>query len=249
MTLGRESIQNLQWSKADPERWMKWLLSFCQRDLKRLRNADWASLLEDLAALCGSSSAVNFPRMWGDESLVNAFPRAHDEFTKGKMMGLRTRNDILRTQKSLKEGLAQLYPQPIPIDHEEAFRIWKVPASIDTVCITRLSLVTGQRFAKKGRSKESKMKSVFLPRVRWLCQWPDLFWLAVAEIIEACGPNLRQCVECKTLFLRQKKQTFCSEACSQKVRSRRWYKLHHQQIKKERRQEKVRKIFATTEAS
>ena len=241
MTHSQESIKDLLKSKADPERWMKWLLSFSQINLRQLSREECIGLKHDLHALCQSSSPFDFAQMWRG-SRIAASPKAQLEFEKGQMTGLRTRTDILTIQRILKEGLTQLYPKQLPTDHDKVFRVWKVPASVPEVYMTRFSLMAGQRIRKKAPSRPKNTKSAFSPQLRFYPKWPDLFWLAVLEIIEQCGPQLRQCEECKTLFLRKQRQTYCSEACSQRVRSRRWYKKHGKRIKTERRQATLKRI-------
>ena len=125
MTHSQGSIKDLQ-TKADPERWMRWLLSFCQINLRQLSREEWIGLKHDLHALCQSSSPFDFAQMWRG-SRIAASPKAQFEFAKGQMTGLRTRTDILTVQKILKEGLTQLYPKQLPTDHDKVFRVWKVP--------------------------------------------------------------------------------------------------------------------------
>ena len=232
MTSSPTLIKEPSWSKADPERWMGWLLSFCKQDLRRLSRHDWTSLHQDIHELCRSSAPFDPPQLW-QQPLVVGHPQAYSDFYKRVMKGLRTRADISKMQRSLQDGLAQLFPKQLPVEHDEKLRIWRVPASIAAVCLTRHSLLDKQRLKKKSNFSK---KSVFLPRLSFYAKWPDLFWLAVAQIIEECGPRLRQCEECKTLFLRVMRQIFCSEACSQKVRSRKWYKKHGEEVRTKRRQ-------------
>ena len=234
MTESQGSIKDLQ-GKADPERWMRWLLSFCEINLRRLSKEEWIALKHDLHALCQSSSPFDFAQMWRG-SRIAASPKAQFEFAKGQWTGLRTRTDLVTVQNILKEGLTNLYPKQLPTDHDKVFRVWKVPASVPEVYMTRFSLMAGQRIRKKAPSRPKNTKSAFFPQLRFYPKWPDLFWLAVSEIIEQCGPHLRQCEECKTVFLRNKRQTYCSEGCSQRVRSRKWYKKHGKRIKNDRRQ-------------
>jgi hypothetical protein len=229
-----QGSMNLQ-SKADPERWMRWLLFFCQINLRRSSKEEWIGLKHDLHALCQSSSTFDFVQMWRG-SRIAASPKAQFEFAKGQLTGLRTRTDVLTVQKILKEGLSNLYPKQLPTDHDKVFRVWKIPASVPEVYMTRFSMMAGQRIRKKAPSRPKNTKGAFSPQLRFYLKWPDLFWLAVSEIIEQCGPQLRQCEECKTLFLRNKRQTYCSEACSQRVRSRKWYKKHGKESQNDRRQ-------------
>ncbi len=221
-------------SKAEPEKWMAWLLAFCRRDLRKCTREDWNSIRRDIHQLCHSSSAFDLPARWRG-SLVAASPQAGAEFAKGVMTGLRNKTDLVAMQRILKEGLMELYPEPLPEEESEALRIWELPASVPTVCIMRMSLRAKQRIRKKDLSRFYRPGGSLLPTLRFFPKWPGLFWFAVAEIIGKCGPRLRQCEECKRLFVKTGRQAYCREACSQKVRSRKWYKDHVEKIKKERR--------------
>ena len=221
-------------SKSDPGKWMAWLLAFCQRDLRKCIREDWKNIRRDIHQLCQSSSAFDLPAVWRG-SLVSATPQAGAEFAKRVMTGLRTKTDFVAMQRMLKEGLIELYPEPLPEEEAETLRIWKLPASVPIVCLMRMSLRAKQRIRKKNLSRFYKPGGTLLPTLRFFPKWPDLFWFAVAEIIGKCGPRLRQCEECKTLFVKTGRQAYCREACSQKVRSRKWYKDHGETIKKDRR--------------
>lgn len=231
------------WSKADPERWMAWLLSFCKQDLRRLNREDWTSLLQDIHELCRSSAPFDPAQLW-QQPLVVGHPQAYVDFYKRVLTGLRTRADILKMQQTLRDGFAQLFPKQLPVNHEEARRIWQFPVSIPAVCLTRHSLMDKQRL--KNKKSQFTKNSVFVPKLHFYAKWPALFWLAVAQIIEQCGPRLRQCEECHALFLRKMRQTFCSGACSQKARSRKWYIKHGEEVRKKRRQTSGEKTHMLT---
>lgn len=56
--------------------------------------------------------------------------------------------------------------------------------------------------------------------------WKDSFWLGVIALLEVYGERIRRCLDCAQLFLRQKRQQYCSPQCSQRVRSARYYEAH-----------------------
>ncbi len=242
MTSSQDSNQDVWKSKRDAERWMRWLLVFCHRDFRKLPKMERVNLKKDLFDLCQSSSCFDLAELWRG-TRISAYPEADLQLQKGAVPGLRTTRDIVTIQRILKEGLTQLYPDKLPNDLNDAFRIWEIPASIPKLSVTRFSLLAKQRLRKKS----FPTNSAFHPRLSFYTKWPDLFWFTVAEIIEECGPRLRRCEECKSLFLREKRQAYCSQACSQKVRSRKWYMKHGEEIKKKRRQASLERIRGSAE--
>lgn len=69
-------------------------------------------------------------------------------------------------------------------------------------------------------------------------QWPDWMWLAMAAVLEHVGSYIERCEtpDCLQLFLRTRRQTFCSAQCSQRVRSQRWYRAHRNEAREQRRE-------------
>ncbi len=71
--------------------------------------------------------------------------------------------------------------------------------------------------------------------------WPDILWLAIIALLQEHGTKIRRCgartgaTRCGTLFLRSRRQTFCSKACSQRERARRWYERHGSEVRRQRR--------------
>jgi hypothetical protein len=68
-------------------------------------------------------------------------------------------------------------------------------------------------------------------------EWPDRFWLCVVALLERFGHRLYRCQQegCGRLFLKTKRQTYCSAACSQRERSRKWYR-RNREVARARRQ-------------
>ena len=65
-------------------------------------------------------------------------------------------------------------------------------------------------------------------------------WIVLQRIFWLYGDQLRRCQECDTLFIRTRRQTYCSESCSQRARSRRWYRAHTEEARGRRRESYVR---------
>ena len=71
-----------------------------------------------------------------------------------------------------------------------------------------------------------------------LSEWPNTFWIAVLAILETGGHRLARCLrpECCPVFVRMRRQQYCSPRCSQIMRSRRWYAAHRPEAQRRRRE-------------
>ena len=71
-----------------------------------------------------------------------------------------------------------------------------------------------------------------------LSEWPNTFWIAVLAILETGGHRLARCLrpECCRVFVRMRRQQYCSPRCSQIMRSRRWYAAHRPEAQRRRRE-------------
>ena len=69
-------------------------------------------------------------------------------------------------------------------------------------------------------------------------EWPNVFWIAVLAILEDGGHRLARCLrpECCRVFVRIRRQQYCSPRCSQIMRSRRWYAAHRPEARSRRRE-------------
>lgn len=62
------------------------------------------------------------------------------------------------------------------------------------------------------------------------------FFLRFADILHQFGLRLERCKECNSVFFRSKTdQEYCSNQCAIRVRQRRFYAAHKEEIKKKRR--------------
>ncbi len=74
--------------------------------------------------------------------------------------------------------------------------------------------------------------------------WRHLRWLAIATLLEEFGAQIARCEApgCTQLFLRNRRQEYCSRSCSQKVRSSKWYEAHREMAQERRRQSYRREV-------
>jgi CGNR zinc finger protein len=114
---------------------------------------------------------------------------------------------------------------------------WEVPREVGPLMITDLQVHRGN-----GRT---------FPYTAG--PWPVAFWFAIAAVIESGSPYLRRCtgVECGKLFVRTKRQAYCSKACGQRTRSRRFYEAHREEVSEQRHEQykaRVRKALKNPKA-
>ena len=79
-------------------------------------------------------------------------------------------------------------------------------------------------------------------------EWPNAFWIEVLAILEDGGHRLARCLrpECRRVFVRRRRQQYCSPRCSQIMRSQRWYAAHRPEAQRRRReayQAQVKKVY------
>jgi hypothetical protein len=64
--------------------------------------------------------------------------------------------------------------------------------------------------------------------------WEPVFWLTFSELLQAAGHRLRQCEVCRGIFVRTGRRDYCSSRCGQRLRSRRFYQSHREDIQEQR---------------
>lgn len=71
----------------------------------------------------------------------------------------------------------------------------------------------------------------------YIGKWPNCFSVGIAAVFMRFGPQIARCQapDCRRLFLRIRRQTYCSPECSQRVRSAAWYKTHRDEARERRR--------------
>jgi hypothetical protein len=74
--------------------------------------------------------------------------------------------------------------------------------------------------------------------------WPETPWLTVMGLLARFGERLRRCPACDEhrLFLKNKRQEYCSSQCSQRARSAKWYAAHRDQAIERRHADYDRKV-------
>jgi hypothetical protein len=114
-------------------------------------------------------------------------------------------DDLRALQPRLREGLTALFPseawQP-PLQ-------WDPKFAIESIEIARGTHEFG---------------------LIYVVAWPGAFWFAAVKLLEHHGTSVERCQRCARLYVRTKRQTFCSAACAQRARSQKWYARHRDDV-------------------
>lgn len=79
----------------------------------------------------------------------------------------------------------------------------------------------------------------------WQAEWPDTVWVSIMGLLDRFGREVRRCPVCaeRRLFLKHRRQAYCSRACSQRARAARWYATHRDVALERRHEAYVRKVL------
>jgi hypothetical protein len=131
--------------------------------------------------------------------------------------------DTSRFHRQLQGLLNTLFPTFAQDDHEPTVATAYVPARLRSLCLQN----DGRTIRRVYVSDDSNPT-----------------WFGIAALIEEFGSLLRRCSVpgCETIFVRNRRQEYCTGQCSQNVRSATWYKKHKPAAKAARRARYLRSI-------
>ena len=226
-----------KWTANSRLRWLKWLLEFQRMELSRLTQSQQDSLCKNVAKFC-SSYPFGVPSQKG-------VPRSERMGSLGMSVVIPKVKSI---QNALRRGLRILVigetvklvdpDNVIPQDFKDSpgwnihtSNWWEVPIEASILSLWRAPEYKTSRGAKARRFKSGAIEYYLR------AGWPDIFWLAVADLLRIHGDSIRQCQKqnCGKVFIRTKRQDYCSTQCSQIERSKKHYVAHREKRKKERR--------------
>jgi len=120
------------------------------------------------------------------------------------------KKEIEKIQRELKRGVAGLLKSP-------EGRVWRIPNLQPTSVLVRL---LNGRIVRSYRSKSIR----------------DRFLMVAADLLEKVGERIKCCPKCGRLFPAVKRQGYCSQRCSQTVRTRKYRATHGEALRERRRE-------------
>lgn len=218
--------------------WLDWLLEFQRLDLSRLTVKQQRGLHDNIVKFC-SSYPFGLPAKSGELRAERV----------EKLSISAVRREVKQIQKQLREGVQSLIvgervvltdPKGIlPAVFMESSgvetlttQVWCLPINTLALCLWRAPEYKSSRGAKPRRFKTGAVE-YFLQ-----AGWPDIFWLAVADLLRTYGDRIRQCqkVECGKVFIRSKRQDYCSPNCSLSTRFKKWYAINRPKARRNRQE-------------
>jgi hypothetical protein len=218
---------------------MKWLLEFQGVDLSSLTKEQKRGLAENMVGFCFAYPLDGpFEKDKEDRISASLAQRQLNTFQKQLRSGLNSlvvgeKRDLDASGDSLLAEFKDSTKVEVLFPH-----LWFVPISA-----AYLSL---WRFPEYKLSRGSKPRHYRSGGVEFFLKtgWPDIFWVAVADLLRLCGDRLRLCQkqECGKFFVRTKQQDYCSFACSQSTRSKKWYMNNRSKAVRDRKERYKRQM-------
>jgi hypothetical protein len=189
------------WRRAQPltdDDLLRWVLQFTRLNIEALSSDEQTTLGFDILAqfIIGKYPLIEGPRHTSRRSDAYRFPDVR--FSVSELVQIQTHiAEGLRMMMMDPDEAVALFGDPQPI--------WKLPTvSRHLSRITALGYIE-TRFSL-GYSPEHPVAMVVN---------------AVADFIARAGQHLRVCAQCRTLFVANKRQAYCTPACSQAKRTQR----------------------------
>lgn len=239
------------------EQLVTWLLRFSETDCRSKGSAtNWRALQDELDRMAWV--LVGHGKVYPDTWLLPRTKAAKanhiaewQSFARFRRhLPALTRTQILSLHARLRALLVELWPKDLdPQDfHVSAV---SVPTAVRRVVLQHT------RAADSAISRTSIVRVFGVP-------WRHLHWWAIAVLLEEFGAQLERCTvptktdaahrsqfrgqrlipappTCGRLFLRIRRQQYCSAQCAQRARSRKFYATHPEQAKATRRTSYYRK--------
>ncbi len=200
-----------------------WLLHFCRLDLDE--RSDWDNLGKRLQSFAIRLLGVG--GVWPASVLLAVEAGQPGLAIRPGWGGVPKELPPIPTQaetRAIHARLRQVFDVLRPLTNDGKIARVRLPAQIQRVDLTDVD----------GRT----IKRVYG------AEWPDWLWLAIAAALEEFGSRIERCQasDCGRLFLRTRRQAYCSTECSQRVRSKRWYEAHKDKARAQRRDAHNRKL-------
>ncbi len=232
--------------EPDPNWGMEWLLEFGQKDLSQLQDKEQRDLLLETQFFFrfSANTDLDIPAPLPDFARKVASGRPAMRFT-----------DLRRVHKLWQEGLDQLFG-PEMAKNPPPKGQWRMPVVTLRIELARTitplpplsRFKSGHPSSLRARFESLAEKWTGRARVRGTIRevsvggWQETFWQLVRHLLTRYGDRIQHCAECKKLYLKRKRQGYCTSQCSQRARSRKWYSNNRENAREIRRRTYARKM-------
>jgi hypothetical protein len=142
----------------------------------------------------------------GSAALRQALDQIRDVLPEAGFSGPAFEND-----ESLRQQLRASF------DHCVEGVVWRPPSDVGPLTVTSIQVATNE-------DRQSAYPTYFGDAA-------VAFWFSVTHILQQALPWLGACQGCGRKFVRTRPDTtWCTKACGQRVRSRRWYAAHQEEL-------------------
>lgn len=177
----------------------------------RARNRKWMGKVKrDILTLCETSAFFDLNKQWQDYPLVPA-PSLRARWRNGHLHISIGSSQLTTWMTQLKDFLDQWYPQRFPTPEPIAVNQWWLPVKLFGIKL--VGRVAERRTIERKTRKLIARKVLGHIRTHYVVEWPHIFWFAIANLLEEYASDFIRCTECRKLFLKTKRQGYCSSGC------------------------------------
>jgi hypothetical protein len=201
------------------EAWCKWLLNFAHASFSELGVREKALLSREVPVFLYDQTTKQAPRN------IFAWRATYwllEEVSQGEFPQLALpETDLGRIHRWLKDGVAKI----------EAGDMLDFRFPVESHLSLTRHLFDGEKLVRRSYLASYEFEST-------LFELDERFAVRVYEALKSSGQAISGCVDCHTLFVADHgRQAYCSERCSQRVRTRKWRKRNPEKTRARRRQQ------------
>jgi len=207
---GANAISSRVAEKADLRNLLQRFLFYAYTD-PRDRNRKWMGKIKrDIQTLCETSALFDLNKQWQEHPIVPA-PSLRALLRNGHLNVSIGSRQVTAWMTQFKDALDQWYPKQFPTPEPSSVSEWYLPVKLFGI---KLLGRVGEKRTIERKTKKVTARKVFAHiRTCYVVEWPHIFWFAIANLLEEFASDFIRCTECRKLFLKTKRQGYCSSAC------------------------------------
>lgn len=177
----------------------------------RDRNRKWMEQVKrDIRTLCETSAPFDLGKQWAEHPIVPA-PSLRALWRNGHLNVSIGSRQARAWMTQFKDLLDKWYPEQFPTPEPISVSEWDLPVKL--FGITLRGRVGERRKIEFKTRKVLSRKVIAHIRTCYVVEWPDIFWFAIVNLLEEFASDFFRCTECRKIFLKTKRQEYCSSAC------------------------------------